>query len=128
MEPYRDREIPYVHPPKDAAWISYFTTHAPGEWKNNPGARDSYFRIYGRDALATLDNRGLVCENHNPVWVAGTNLDERPFWPELAQPTPMPAVDPITAAAGEPVAKSLSRLERKIDALLREANINPTGF
>ena len=47
----------------------FFMTHAPGEWVRNPGDRLEFEKIYGPEALVTVDRHGTVPRNTDPVWV-----------------------------------------------------------
>lgn len=67
---YRDRKEPYIHANPLAP--AYFQTHAPSEWTDDANARASYGAIYGAAALEKAVTYLKVCENTNPVWVAGT--------------------------------------------------------
>jgi hypothetical protein len=47
----------------------YFITHAPGEWMRDAAARSEFVKIYGADALVTVDRHGTVPKNIDPTWV-----------------------------------------------------------
>jgi len=53
----------------------YFMTHAPGEWKNNPAARLEFAKLYGQEALVTVDRHGTVPKNTDPVWITKPFID-----------------------------------------------------
>ncbi len=53
----------------DSPMEVYFVTHAPGEWMRDAGARAEFVKIYGADALVTVDRHGTVPRNMDPVWV-----------------------------------------------------------
>jgi len=53
----------------DSPMAVYFMTHAPGEWMRDAGARAEFVKIYGADALVTVDRHGTVPRNMDPVWV-----------------------------------------------------------
>jgi hypothetical protein len=47
----------------------YFMVQAPGTWVKDPRARAEFAKLYGPEALITLDLHGTVPKNEDPVWV-----------------------------------------------------------
>ena len=56
---------------------AYFMTHQPAEWMENDRARTEFAKIYGEEALVTLDWDGTVPENVDSIWVT-----KRPIGPD----------------------------------------------
>ncbi|MFH1575221.1 MAG: hypothetical protein ABIG68_14660 [Acidobacteriota bacterium] len=76
----------------DSEMHAYFLTHQPGDWMYQEAAREEFAKIYGRQALVTLDWDGTVPENVDSVWVTKRPLD----------PTgrPLPGGNPLLTSLG----------------------------
>jgi hypothetical protein len=73
---YRDRQQPYDHSALSGVLrekLAVFQTSPPARWFFDSEFRTAYGEIYGTAALEKFDRERHVCENVEPVWIAGTN-------------------------------------------------------
>ncbi len=56
-------------------WEDFFLTHQPADWMRSDAARQEFAKIYGNQALVTLDYDGTVPRNVDPTWVTTRPVD-----------------------------------------------------
>lgn len=80
-------------PDEQKDMVTYFVTHQPGEWMYNEKTRGKFVEIWGKEALQTLDDTGLIPVCNYPECVGGTFWDTKPDRPIYGGPVPEPPVD-----------------------------------
>jgi hypothetical protein len=109
----------------------YFRTSSPALWTHDSAAVAEYARLYGTEKAERAVQRGMVCENTDPAWVAGTYWPGK-VWDELGRvvyelpvsvPEPAPPVGPwgqsTTPIVGfSDILAKLATIETKLDKLL----------